>query len=454
MELKDSPLWQEIKSIAFDQISLLPPIFAWKAEIQANKKTVVPFKVVSLENFQDFRGAYGDEIILEVMMPAGDFVYDIYPYRQNLMVSLSKQGRQRASDTPTATPDIEAQQLRATLMDDHSMTVEGLLNVAHSKKALNQMQLLTVKFQLLDKALERVRLHSVGGLFRDVSPGEVLNYILTSVSTKLELDENNAIKGVEMVESPNKDKYKHIVIPHGTKFPDVPVFLHHKVGGLYPTGMGMYLFKQRWYVYPLYDLTRFDTTTKTLTLINVPTNQLPGIERTYRTTANQTIALVTGDVKHLDRTEAQLLNEGNGVRYMDSRRVVDGYADTTGGENKATAMRAENNNEFVTDERVSGLNNVMTSGSRVTSNKFSEMSKLASRTGSQLQCVWENSDMGAIYPGMPVKYLYIKDDRIQELKGVVLGAQHYIQTFGIGVTDTRHRVDTILHLFVGREREL
>lgn len=451
MELRESPLWQEIQSIAFTD-QPMPPLVSWKAEFLIGNKKFVPFKVVSVDIFRDYHNSYGDEIVMEVMIAAGDFVYEIYPHRQDLLVSLTREGRQRTTDSPLPTHDIEAQQMRATLIDDHSITVEGLRNVAHSKQALNTVDILTVKFQLLDLALERARLHSVGGIFKDVTPAEVLKYSLTTVSDEMDLDEVNKIKGVEMVESPNTDKYKHIVVPHGTKLVELPMLLQHKIGGIYPNGLGMYLYQQRWYIYPLYDLTRFDSTTKTLTLINVPTNQLPGIERTYRKTANQTIALVTGEVKHIDKTEAQLLNEGNGVRYMDSRRVVDGFADTTAGENKAVIMRAENNSEFVTDERNSRLNNVTVSSSRITANKFAEMSKLARRTGSELQCLWENSDMSAIYPGMPVKYLYIRENRVHELKGIVLGAQHYIQTYGKGMTDSRHRTDTALHLFLTRER--
>lgn len=453
MELRESPLWQEIQSIAFN-VDLLPPVYSWKAEIVLDNgnKTVLPFKVLSLEIFRDYRNAYGDELILEVMIAAGDFVYDVYPNRQNLLINLTKEGVSGATGEQSMAPDIEAQQLRATLMDDHSVTVEGLTNIAHSRQALNTVDILTVKFQLLDLALERIRMHSVGGVFRDAIPADVLKYILTSVSTGLDLDEDNAIKGVDMVESPNQETYKHIVIPHGTKFPEMPMFINHKIGGLYPTGMGVYLFRQYWYVYPLYDLTRFDSSTKTLTIINVPKNQLPGIERTYRKTANQIIVLATGDVRHADRTESNLLNQGNGVRYMDARKVIDGYANTDEGENKAKIMRAENNNEFVTDERTNGLNNVITSNNRITANKFGEMSKLAQRAGAELQVMWENSDMGAIYPGMPVKYLYIKDDAVVELTGIVLGAQHYVQTHGKGMTNSRHRTDTALHLFVSREK--
>ena len=407
-------------------------------------------KVLSLTIVREFRQAYGDEIVLEVIIPAGDFVYDIYPHRQDLKVVLRRESTAREEGLEMA-PDIDAQQLRATLMDDQSITVEGLLNTAHSKNALNLTEILTLRFQLLDLALERIRLHSVGGLFRDATPAQVLEYTLTTVSGGLDLDETNQIKGVEMVESPNKDPHRQIIIPHGTRFPQLPTYLHQKVGGIYPTGMGVYLFKNHWYVYPLYDLTRFDQSVKTLTLINVPKNQMPGIERTFRKTPHQVIALITGDVKHMDRSESMLMNLGNGVRYFDARRTVDAYADTANGDNKAVVVRGENNNEFVTDERSSGLNNIQMSDARITSNKFAELSKLARRAGSEIQCVWENSDMGEIYPGMPVKYLYIKDDQIQELKGVVLAAQHYVQTYGVGMSDSRHRTDTALHLFVSRE---
>lgn len=449
MELRDSPLWNEVNAIAFEPTTK-PPIHGWTATFMANGKEILPLKVLSLTIVREFRQAYGDEIILEVMIPAGDFVYDIYPYRQDLKVVLQRQVSNTEEGLGMA-PDIESQILRASLVDDQSVTVEGLRNSAHSKNALNLSDTMTIRFQLLDLALERIRLHSVGGLFRDASPAQVLEYILTTVSTGLDLDESNQIKGVEMVESPNSDPHRQIVIPHGTRFPELPTYLHYRVGGIYPTGMGVYLFKNHWYVYPLYDLTRFDQSVKTLTLINIPKNQMPGIERTYRKTSNQVIALVTGDVKHIDKTEAQLLNHGNGVRYMDARKTVDGFADTANGDNKAIVTRGENNNEFVTDERTTGLNNIQMSSSRITANKFAELSKMARRAGAEIQCVWENSDMGEIYPGMPVKYMYVKDDRIHELKGVVLAAQHYVQTHGVGITNSRHRTDTALHLFVSRE---
>lgn len=451
MELRDSPLWQEISSIAFEQSDRVAP-YAYKAEFLANKKRVNPFKLLSLTITRDFRNAYGDAIILEVIFPLGDFVYDVFPYRKDLLVTLSRQGQ--TPDTTEAAPNAiqEFQQLRATLLDEQasSVNIEGARANAQSKQALNLTDIITVKFQLLDLALERVRLHSVGGLFKDTSPPDVLKYVVTSVSNDLGLDEGNKVRGVEMVDSPNKDTYQQIIIPHGLKFPDLALYLHQRVGGIYPSGLGMYLFRQYWYIYPLYDLTRFDSATKTLTLINLPTNAMPGINRTFRTTANQTIALVTGDVKHLDLTESKLLNEGNGVRYLDARRVMEGYADSEQGDNKAKVMRAENNNEFVTDKRPNGLNNVTTSDTRITANKYYEASRLAKRAGAELQCLWENANLNAIYPGMPVKFMYIKEGQIKELKGVVLGADHYIQTSGKGMTDSKHRLDTTLHLFVSR----
>ncbi|QVD49194.1 hypothetical protein LUCX_124 [Xanthomonas phage vB_XciM_LucasX] len=455
MELRESPLWQEIQTIAFDQTSLAP-LYAYKVEFKTSEGTTVPFKVISLYIKREYSQSFGDEIILEAMFPAGDYHYDIYPYKQNLLATVTREGRQRSSDTALATPERIAQQYRAVLMEDNSATVIGARNNVQSKQAMNLSDVVTVQFQLIDLALERIRMHSVGGLFRNVTPASVVEYVLTTVSTGMQLDEANMIKGVDMVPSPNQDAYQHIVIPHGTRFPDFPGFMNRKVGGIYPAGMGVYLQSQQWYVYPLFDLTRFDNpgTSKTLTLFNLPTNQLPNVETTYRTTANQVLALVTGDVSHVDLSETKLLNEGNGTRYLDARTVVDTFAVTGTGDNKAAVTRAENNNEFVTDVRQTGLNNVVTSGARITSNKFLEMSKLAARTGANIQCTWQNSDPTLIQPGMPVKFMYIKDDQVRELHGVVLGAIHYVQTYGKGVTESRHIVESVLNLFVEREQSI
>jgi len=451
MELRESPLWNEVEAIAISNQKIVPTR-SFRAHFKVgDDRTITATKVISCEFFRDFKGAYADEVLLEVAFPMGTFHYDIFPKCRDIEITLEYQ-----TVLPNATDDLAALEIRSqkfvgTLLDKSSSSVVGANISAASRRALDMQGPVTVTFQLLHPALRDIRLRSVGGIIRNTTPAEILRYILTTVSNGQQLSEDTKVLGVEMVEPNNTDEYSNVVIPHGTRIQDIPPFIQKKVGGIYSTGLGTYLYGQHWHVYPLFDLTRFDKARRTLTIINIPENAMPGIEHTYRTTANQVIILLTGAVKHFDLTENAQLNLGNGVRFLDARRVVDGFVDAAEGDNKAVASRAENNQEFLVESRDDNVNAVVTSQARITANTFEEHSKLSKRLGAEIQALWENSDIDLIEPGMPLKFLYLKDDRVAELKGVVLGAQTYVQTSSVGVTDQRYRVDTALHLFVERE---
>ena len=131
MELKDSPLWQEVNAIAFENPNR-PPSFGWKVDFLTGDEKIRPMKLLSAVVVRDFRRSYGDQISIEVMIGAGDFVYDIYPHRRDLKVILTRESGIDAEQGPGHTPDIESQELRAILNDDYSVTVERHLNTAHS----------------------------------------------------------------------------------------------------------------------------------------------------------------------------------------------------------------------------------------------------------------------------------------------------------------------------------
>lgn len=311
------------------------------------------------------------------------------------------------------------------------------------------MDILYVKFQLTDPLVERLRMESVGGIFPDTSCADLLSFLLTDINQKLQLDEENKIEGVDFFEPTLKEKQKQIVLPHATRFVEAPDFLQSKVGGIYNAGLGFYLQKKHWYVYPLYDLTRFDKSLKTLTLVNVPKNRMPGAEVTYRTTGNQVIALITGATKFRDDSESQILNEGNGVRFLDARKLMDGFSETS--KNRTTILRANNNNEFVAEQRKTGLNNVHASPVRITSNNFVELSRLAQRAGAPFQCVWENSNPDLLYPGMPVKYMYVVNGEVKEALGVLIRAHHNIGTYAPGAKSKRYVSNSVLTVFIDRK---
>jgi hypothetical protein len=324
--------------------------------------------------------------------------------------------------------------------------VEGNSTYANDQYAGDLTSLQKYTFQLQDLALEQTRLQSVGCVIKNAQVGDAIKYMVTKIAQSLQLDVDHQIKGVDMVKPDNTQVYQQMVIPHGTKGTDVPFYLAHHYGAPYAAGFGAFLQKSIWYLYPLYDLTRFDNADRSLTVINVPKNRMPTMDRTFRRTYNQLIILATGDVKHLDPSDHLQQTQGNGVRFVSADKVLNEFAVVK--DNKATAQRVKNATEILGQGRPSGLNNITTSDVQVTANSFKELSKMAERMGSLITCVWENSDPGAVFPGMPCQFIYEVSGQVFALKGQVLKAQTQIAPMQPGLFPSAHRNSTALTLFV------
>lgn len=444
MAIEDTSLMNEVDAILKSGKKIVH--HSWRAEFRINGEAIEPLKVASIDIKRAYVTSFGDEIFLEVIFGAGSFAHVIYPNRKKLDVVLYREPIGEVSTETDLSQDIDSQVFTATLVEDRAMALEANELADISQQAGDLTDLKYVSFQLVDKALEQVRMASVGGIYRDTLVSDILKFTLTDVSSKIQVDESQRIVGVDMVEPNNTEPQKHVVVPHGMPFTDFPEFLVDKCAGIYNSGFGVYLQHQTWYVFPTHDLKRFEKAQKTLTLINVPKRRLPSIERTFRTTANQVVALVTGSVKHKDIGENLQLNDGNGVRFTDARKIMDGFATTEN--NRTTILRADNNNEYVAIERANGLNNVRVSESRITSNSFKEMSRLAQRKGSYVLATWENADPGLIFPGMPVKFMYAVKDEIFENFGVVQEAQAHTGTQQAGFSNRRHITNVTMLLFL------
>ena len=95
-------------------------------------------------------------------------------------------------------------------------------------------------------------------------------------------------------------------------------------------------------------------------------------------------------------------------------------------------------------------NNVQNSVDSIHSNPFVEDSKLSRREGNFYTFLWKNSTDEEFYPGMPVKILYIKDDELKEIRGVLLKAHHAIMMQGVGMTAQTYRQQTVFYIYVDK----
>jgi len=446
MEIENSSLWREVQAIL--DSGEKPVSFYWEAEIHANGQTYVPVRILNIDFNENHEEDFSSEIFITLVIQAGTFYKRVLPFREDIEITLYRSPTNEGGGYLDAARAAVSQRYRATIVDNQDQLLESNVAGTLDEFTLNQTSIPSIRFQLVSKAVEQLRMFSVGGVYRNTTAQKLLQTVITQSFANLQIEKGQVPLGVDMVPASNNEPRVQYVIPQGTMLTDLPDYLQRRCGGVYNAGIGSFLKDDYWFIYPKYDVTRFDAAHRTLTIIRVPPNKLPNVERTYRQQGGTTIILATSNANFRDRSESDQLNQGNGVRYADARLLMDNFVKVDN--NKAIVSRGANNSEFVSAQRSTGLNNVRVARAPVSSNPFREYSDLAIRGGSLFSFVWENSNIELIDPGMPVKIYTIDGDDIVELRGVVHGLLHSVQLLGVGGSATRFSTQTGVAVFVNR----
>jgi hypothetical protein len=430
MDIENSSLWREVQSVLGGGSK--PVHQTWAVRIFAGGDTIIPFKIVSVDIDRDYLNNYTDFILVDVRVPLGTYAKRLYPHLANVEIELKRVNIGETSDAAQLNDAVEVERYTAIMIDTGNPIIENGVGNTTSEEDLNRIEILTVKFQLLNKVLEQIRVIPVGGIRRNMTGEDVVKSVLT--------------QGVRMVPASNQQKRSAVILPHNLEMVNVPHHVHYHCGGLYNSGLGYYLQDDYWHVFPAFDNTRFNEGGTTLTIINLPPRRLPGVERTYRKDGDNLVVLATGDSNFRDVSNTMQLNAGNGVRFADATSLLDSFA--TVANNKAQAARGRSNTEIITDKRPNGINYTPTAARSINANPYVEYSALAARQGSGINLVWENADHTLLYPGMPVRVMYLDGAEIKELYGVLLGAHLYASLRDVGVTSERFVNNLTLSVFV------
>jgi hypothetical protein len=446
MDIENSSLYSEVLQIT--QGGEKPISYYWEAEVHTGEVTTRLLKVTTIQTFRDYEKNFSDEIMLEAAVPLGVYAKVIYPLRNELEVTLYRRPLSEVGDTVMEDEESNTQRYKAVLVLDGLPPVEGTELGQLDQFSLDLQDILKLNFQLFGRTLEKLRIVTVGGIFRKTKPEDVITGILSTESLKIQVIGEKAIDGVDMVPAVNKEAREHIVIPQGTKLVSIPTYIQEKCGGVYPTGIGTYLQDRMWYVYPLFDTTRLKKVERSLTLIKVPKNRFSSIERTYREEGGSVFVIGTDQTNFKDDGSTSFMNAGNGVRLADADQFMGTIAKVV--DNKAIISRGKINSEFVITQKEDNSNNTQRSVDKISANSFNDYSRLSSRQGGIYQFVWENSLPTLLFPGMMVRVLYLSGDNIVELNGVLLCVDTLTQLAGIGMTSSRHVSTSALSVFVNR----
>lgn len=440
--IEETLLWDEVKRIMNDPEQ--PVYHMWSATIHCGDVDVVPIRVMAYENSRDYGRSFGDAILIEVAVGAGQYNSTIFKSKDNLTVTVSKTPTGTMDSSVTPPDDIEIKTYRGILLETTSEIVTPTREFNDDAGAMDVAGILKIRIQLLDFALEQLLSKSISFAAKNSKPGGCVRYILTKLSKEIDVKEEYAIQGVNMTDYDNTEE-RLVILKTGTMLLDAPTIIHEQHGGVYSAGFAFYLQNGFWYVWPRFDVTKFKAGRPTLTIIAIPENKLPSVEKTYRMVGNNIFVILTGGLRYTDPSESLKYNKGNGTRFVDSRSVMD---EAEVEDNKLMLDPSITTTEYVGEERATGLNNVRVGASRITSNSFVEAGLITERQGSYIQGIWQNSDHSLLTPGMPVKYLYLKGNEVQQALGVLDAVQAYVEPIEDGLTFTRHRANTSITAFI------
>lgn len=444
--LENSSLMNAVREVTDSKTPLL--MYRYSAVVRLpDGQEITPLRLVSTDIARDYLKAFADDTYITLVFGVGTYSKYIYANKERLTVFVTREAVGDfigAADEP-----ILSREFKAVLCENKDVAAASGSGILDDVEVADTANLAMVRFQLIDRSTEWLRSVSIGGSFRKCTAAEVLLSLLSTKTQEIPREVVGEQGRVDMVPADNTQIRDHVVIPHSTPLVELGDFLQEKCGGIYSTGLGIYLLAGDWYVWPALNTKRFEQSPRGLTVLNVPEEKMPSIERTWLQKGNQLIVLSTGRTDITDVSDKAKLDQGIGIRFNDAKGLLDGFASTVG--NIAKAARGKNVTEVLIDTAIDGMAHVARSASKVSSNLFSELSNTAFRKGNNVTATWENSDHTLLYPGMPVRFMYEFENQVRIRYGTLVGDQHFISMEGKGGTSQRFKSNTALYLFLNKE---
>lgn len=435
--LERTSLYDDLVSIAVRQTITS---YRLRVEIYYENTVLDVFRVTTMLNYSDFEMKYAEELNINIAMNAGVYNVHVKPNNDRLHANLYIERYITGQ-----TVDVSKRTMKAYFRDvgDVRMTQNSAADL--NQAAVGNLDLQFYSVVLIDQAVEQLRTMATGGIYPTSKPSSVIKVVLGGISKGLALSEEYRPKDIKMWDPDIDDVKEHVIVKQGIDLCDLPGYIQ-KFYGIYNTGIAYFYHDLYWYVWPLYNTMRFNQSDDNIIVVQVPRDKFPAIETTYELRGNSLAILATGDTRLTDMSNRNQMNSGNGVRVA----TASGVAGSTGMEvSKGTAVvsRGVNNIEVVTAERRSGINFAPTSNV-ISDNVAHIVSQTADKNGAYLQFTWENSRPDLLKPGMPVKFLYLKDGVVAQRYGVLLKAESSYYLVNPGLTDTWMRCNTAITMFV------
>ena len=274
-----------------------------------NKDTDLPIKLFeSIEINSDYNNKIADHIIVNVQMGTGDYVFDVFKYKDNIELTINIKRDNVLYSSKT---------YKAVLIN----TTDNMSGIGSNidKESLNKSGLTRVNFELIDTSVEVLRVVKTSGIYKDMNMRDVITTMLKTGCSTVKVNGETLSPTINMVEPNNTSVYKHIIVPTGTRLVDIPTYFQDTNYGVYSGDIGIYIKSKRidinqsklnLYVYPLY--TTESDNYDDLIIYHSDGKLNKSSDNTY-TISQDSIKIVSNELSIMEIKQNNLMNKGGAV---------------------------------------------------------------------------------------------------------------------------------------------
>lgn len=377
---------------------------------------------------RDYTNESAEYLEIQLFCKPGTYMYEIYPYADNLELTLIRYGQERRGGQMTKFE----QRYKAIFLLDKN--IDAPQHTTGPMELMNKQPHFVITLQLVDRGALAIRNSTVQGSYsdliseknKDMSASSIMKSVLSTMAARIKLDNKPVLTKIDIEKAHNETPIKAITIPTGTGAMDFPMFMQEKRGGVYNSGIGSYIqfyqespyhpAERTLFVYSLYNGDKFDDA-ETQIMFFVPKDgrsQMTGCSYKY---VGGTLRIVTGPIDGLDSTKGAILrSEGEGFRTANAEAMLTAPMEFK--EDGPRFKKADVLTEVANKPQEDGITYVPYKG--ISSNHFIHTSEILSRTGEYVVLMVNNLEPNLIYPGAGCRITYeLGNGMIGELNGVI-----------------------------------
>lgn len=368
----------------------------------------------TLDITRDYNINICDFITIVFDIPAGTFVKKIYPFRDNLEMTIAK--RFKDNKKP-----------RVSTRYKLILYVQGGMDASYFSKAdqasLDESNIMSVTGQLLLREVFGLKEAYVDGVYKNCTVTDVIRGCIAQSCQLVELEGNKLQHNIDVYEANNDFLYNNLIIPTGITCLDLPSYLHIKDYGVYNGSIGTYIQKYNnkdmIFVYPLYSTSRYidDVNYPKLTIYHANSSKYDMVDNTYRLDGKNVEIIANSKTKSKDLGSNSLMDQGDTVVSSQAEQIFNSNFEVTDEGITFDSTKQLKGQSII--NRRDGQNKMRYTDD---SNVYKQRAHVIRSTLAMYTIPWSYSNPDLIYPGMPALVVFEDSKKgLMKLYGTVQG---------------------------------